>query len=68
VVGRALHPAFGGAEPYACTVVELEEGVRLLSEVADVDPGDLEIGMEVEVFFDAVTDEVTLPKFRRKAA
>ncbi|MBW2230684.1 MAG: OB-fold domain-containing protein [Deltaproteobacteria bacterium] len=68
VVGRALHPAFQQSCPYAPTVIELEEGVRLLSEVLDVAPEALEIGMPVEVVFEAVTDEVTLPKFKRVAA
>ena len=67
VVGRALHPAYADAVPYAPTVVELEEGVRLLTEIVDVAPEDLEIGMPVEVAFEAVTETVTLPKFRRAA-
>ena len=67
VVERALHPAFAESVPYAPTVVELEEGVRLLTEVTDVAPADLEIGMRVEVTFDAVTDEITLPRFVRAA-
>ena len=65
IVERALHPAFADSVPYAPAVVELEEGVRLLSEVTDVPPADLEIGMRVEVTFDAVTDEITLPRFVR---
>jgi uncharacterized OB-fold protein len=65
VVGRALHPDFEDACPYAAVVVELEEGVRLLSHVVDCPPEELEIDMPVEVFFDAVTPEVTLPKFKR---
>lgn len=68
IVGRALHPAFDDSAPYAPTVVELEEGVRLLSEVKEVPPDELEIGMPVEVVFDAVTDEVTLPRFVRCAS
>ena len=64
IVERALHPAFADSVPYAPTVVELEEGVRLLSEVKDVKPKDLAIGMRVQVFFEAVTDEITLPYFR----
>ncbi len=68
VVGRALHPDFQDATPYAAVVVELEEGVRLLSHVVDCPPEELEIDMPVEVFFDAVTDEVTLPKFKRAGA
>lgn len=65
VVGRALHPAFDGDAPYAPVVIELDEGVRLLSQMVDVAPDALEMGMRVEVVFDRVTDEVTLPRFRR---
>jgi uncharacterized OB-fold protein len=45
--------------------VEMEEGVRLLSNMMDCPPGELEIGMPVQVEFEAVTDEVSLPRFRR---
>ncbi|MBW2497917.1 MAG: OB-fold domain-containing protein [Deltaproteobacteria bacterium] len=65
VVERALHPAFGDATPYAPTVVEMEEGVRIVSTLVDVAPADLEIDMPVEVVFDPVTPEITLPRFRR---
>ena len=65
VVARALHPAFKDACPYAPAVIEMEEGVRILSEVADCPPDELEIDAPVEVVFEDVTDEVTLPKFRR---
>ena len=68
VVGRALHPAFQEDTPYAPVVVEMEEGVRLLSQVVDCPPEALAIGMPVEVVFDDVTDEVTLPRFRRAPA
>lgn len=36
----------------------------MMSNVIDVDVYDVHIGMEVEVVFDDVTDEVTLPKFK----
>ncbi len=65
VADRALHPEFVDDTPYAPTIVEMEEGVRLLTQIVDVEPDDLEIGMPVEVVFDAVTAKVTLPKFRR---
>ncbi len=68
VVERPLHPAFAEDAPYACTVVEMEEGVRLLSVVDDVAPTELRIGLPVQVFFEAVTDEVSLPKFKRAAS
>jgi len=65
VAVRAMHPAFQTEVPYAPAVIEMEEGVRLLSTVLDCAPDDLEIGMPVEVAFQDVTEEVTLPKFRR---
>lgn len=65
VVERALHPAFGQSTPYAPVVVELEGGVRLLTQLTDVAPKDLQIGMPVAVDFTKVTEEVTLPYFKR---
>ena len=67
VIARALHPAFADAVPLAAGVVELEEGVRLLSHVIDCAPDALEMEMPVEVVFEAASDEVTLPLFRRAA-
>ena len=63
VVCRVMHPDFTEV-PYAPAVIEMEEGVRLVSVVVDCAPENLEHGMPVEVCFDALTDEVTLPKFR----
>jgi hypothetical protein len=68
VVARALHPAFQDACPYAPAVIEMEEGVRILSEVTDCPPDELEIDLPVEVIFEDATEEVTLPKFRRVPA
>lgn len=64
VAVRAMHPAFQNAVPYAPVVVEMEEGVRILSTVANCPPDALTIGMPVTVAFDDVTPEVTLPTFR----
>ncbi len=66
VVQRALHPAFLDATPMAPVVVEMEEGVRLLGNMIDCAPQELAIGMSVEVEFEAVTPEVSLPRFRRR--
>jgi uncharacterized OB-fold protein len=68
VIERALHPAFADATPMAPVVVEMEEGVRLLANMLDCPPAELAMGMPVEIAYEAVTDEVTLPRFRRRAA
>lgn len=49
--------------PYAVATVELDEGVRMLSDLPDEDFDDVEIGHPVEVFFEDL-DEITLPRFR----
>lgn len=56
--------AYKGEPPYVVALIEMDEGVKMMSNVIDVDPGDVSIGMEVQVCFDDVTDEVTLPKFK----
>jgi len=64
VIHRALHPGFTPDVPYATVVIELAEGVRMVSHVLDVHPEQLRVGLPVAVVFDDVTPEVTLPKFR----
>ena len=66
VVTQPMLPQFAPLVPYAPAVIELEEGVRMVTWVTDVKPDDLALGMPVEVVFDDVTPEVTLPKFRRR--
>jgi uncharacterized OB-fold protein len=64
VVHRPQHPAFFADAPYNVAIVELEEGIRLHTNVLDCANEDLRIGLPVEVVFVKVNDEVTLPKFR----
>lgn len=65
VVHRPMHPAFAGEVPYAPAMIELEEGVRMISWVIDCPPEELARGMPVAVVFERVDDSLTLPKFRR---
>ena len=55
---------FLGDVPFVVAIIELEEGVRLLSNVVECDPDALRCGQAVEVVFDDATPEVSLPKFR----
>ena len=65
VIHRALHPGFNEELPYAAVIIELEEGVRMVSHVVDVPTESLVVGQPGEVFFEDVTDEVSIPKFRQ---
>lgn len=64
VIAQASSPAFRGEEPYIYAIVELDEGVRLATNIVDCRPEDCKIDMPVTVVFDDVTPEVTLPKFK----
>jgi uncharacterized OB-fold protein len=57
-------PGFRDELPYVLAYVELDEGVRLLTNIVGCAPEDVRIGMPVAVTFDDVTPEVTLPKFK----
>jgi uncharacterized OB-fold protein len=53
--------------PYVVALVELEEGVRMLGELVDVDPAAVEIGMPVDVALTKIDDELTLPFWRPRS-
>ena len=65
VINYRPPPGFG-AEPYVIAVVELEEGPRMMTNLVGVepDPDEISCDMPVEIVYDDVTDEITLPKFR----
>ena len=58
--------------PYAVVIIELDESsqkaedrrLRLVSSMVDCDIEDISIGMPVEVVFDDVVEDISLPKFR----
>jgi uncharacterized protein len=64
VMHQVYHPGFAEEVPYAVVLVELEEGCRFLSNLVDCPREKVRIGLPVEVVFERMTDEVTLPKFR----
>jgi len=67
VMHQVYHPGFATEVPYAVVVVQLDEGAKMISNLVGVAPQDIRIGMRVEVVFEDVSDEVTLPKFRPAA-
>jgi uncharacterized OB-fold protein len=63
-VVQPMIPAFNDAVPYTVPLVDMDEGVRMVAIIEGVEPEAMKLGMPVEVFFDDVTSEITLPKFR----
>ncbi|MFC4853623.1 bifunctional MaoC family dehydratase N-terminal/OB-fold nucleic acid binding domain-containing protein [Actinophytocola glycyrrhizae] len=58
-------PVPGHTPPFVVALVELEEGVRLLAELA-VPPEEVHIGLPVRIGFVEVDDELTMPVWRRR--
>jgi uncharacterized protein len=67
IMHQLYDEAFAADIPYNLAVVETEEGVRLNSQVVGCDNELLEIGMQLEVTFDRVGDDVAIPRFRPAA-
>jgi len=63
VVLRAFHASFKLQVPYVVAIIQLEEGVRMISNVVGIDPDKVYVGMRVEVEFDDVSADISLPKF-----
>jgi uncharacterized OB-fold protein len=63
IVHRAGSAAFAAETPYAIVLVDLDEGVRVMSNMVNCEPEQVSIGMPVRMVFEDVNDEVTLYKF-----
>ena len=66
IVHRAPTPAFRDRVPFVAAMVDLEEGARVPANLVGVepDPSRIAIGMPVEVDFQDLAPDVTLPVFR----
>ncbi len=64
VYHQAFHPAFKDKLPYVVAVVRLDEGPMMLTNVVGCPPESLECEMAVQVAWDDVSDECSLPKFQ----
>lgn len=62
--------AYKGDPPHVVALIDLDEGVRMMSNLVkdepdypSIEPEQVSIGMKVRIVFHDVTDEITLPKF-----
>ena len=67
VTHQAILPQFAEQLPYVVAVVELEEGVRMVSALRGVDHDALRIDLPLEVAFEALPDGGALPVFHAAA-
>ena len=64
VVTNNAPSAFIQDMPFVIAVVKLDEGVQMLSNIVNCNPEDVVCDMQVEVTFERLDDEFTLPKFK----
>ena len=59
-------PFFADKVPLPVGVIKLDEGeVYMVGRLMDVDPDDVKIGMPVQVMFEDVAEDITLPQWRK---
>lgn len=63
VVHQAPYESFEDRIPYVIALVELDEGVRMMSNVVDCDPGHVRIGQPVTVTYED-RGPLKIPMFR----
>jgi uncharacterized OB-fold protein len=70
VVHQAFIPSLRDRVPYVVIAVELDgaDGVRIVSNLVDAEPGAVSVGMPVEVAWEDMGPELAVPRFRRSAA
>jgi hypothetical protein len=68
VVRQALGRGWEEKVPYIVAVIELDEGPRFLSNLIDVEPEAVQIGMPLEVTYAERADAPPLPLFRPRSA
>lgn len=62
VVYQAPSPAFAGDVPYVIALIELNHGVRMMSNIVNCDPEAVHVGLEVDVVFED-REGIRLPMF-----
>jgi uncharacterized protein len=67
VYHQLYNKAFAADLPYNVALVQLEEGPRMYSNIVGCSNDAVKVGDLLEVMFDPVTPEITIPKFRLAA-
>ena len=60
---KPQNPAMAERAPYAVALVDLDDGIRMLSNVVGCPPEDITVGMPVQVTWEELSDGRHLPLF-----
>jgi uncharacterized OB-fold protein len=56
VMHRPANPLMADKVPYAVVLVDLDDGIRLMSNMVEVDANDVRVGMRVQLRWEPLTD------------
>ncbi|HZB71409.1 MAG TPA: OB-fold domain-containing protein [Acidimicrobiales bacterium] len=68
VMPKAANPLMAGREPYVVALIDLAEGVRMMSTVVDRDPWSVGVGDRVVLAWEPLSDGRQLYVFSRDGA
>jgi hypothetical protein len=63
VFRHAYNDAWRDRVPYTVAIVELDEGVMMMGDIAGISPDEVSVGMRVRVAFEPATPEITISRF-----
>lgn len=62
IVRRGALGPYAGGSPYVLAYVELDEGVRMMTNIVEIDEAELRIGLPVRAVFHDTGDGAALPR------
>jgi uncharacterized OB-fold protein len=57
-------PGWQAELPVLMCLIDLDDGARMYGQVTHCTPAELHIGMRVQAYFEAISDDAGIPKFR----
>ena len=63
IIHQVAHQGFEPDVPYVYAIIDLDDGVRMISNIINIDPSEVQVGMRVKATFDDITPEISIPKF-----
>ena len=69
VINHRINPKWKWKEPYSIAIVQLEEGPQMLTNIVGCEqtPEALVLDMPLQVAFEVVSEDITLPVFERSS-
>ena len=64
IMHRPISEAYAAEAPYVIALIKLDEGPTMMSNIVQLDPNKVFVGMKVEVVFEDWSEEISIPKFR----